>query len=51
MRCWLPEHFYRMFPLLSIFAGFMGCLAGTGSCLALGGVLILYGGGVICMRR
>jgi len=51
MRVWLPDCVYRSFPLVVGTVGLAGCLAGSPASLALGGVLILYSGGVYCLRR
>lgn len=51
MRVWLPVCVYRSFPFFAGFAGLAGCLAGSPASLALGGVLVLYSGGVCYMRR
>lgn len=51
MRVWLPDWIYRTFPLVVGTSGLAGCLAGSPESLALGGVLMLYSGGVFYMRR
>jgi hypothetical protein len=51
MRVWLPDCVYRSFPLFVGTIGLTGCLAGSAASLALGGVLMLYSGGVYYMRR
>ena len=51
MRVWLPENVYRTFPLVVGAVGFFGCMAGSAASVSLGGMLILYSGGVYCMRR
>jgi len=51
MRVWLPDCVYKSFPLFVGSVGLAGCLAGNPASLALGGVLMLYSGGVYCLRR
>ena len=51
MRVWLPHCVYRSFPLFVGTVGLAGCLAGNPASLALGGVLMLYSGGVCYLRR
>lgn len=51
MRVCLPEKVYRTFPLVVGAVGFFGCMAGSAASVSLGGMLILYSGGVYCMRR
>lgn len=51
MRVWLPRCIYKVFPLFAGTAGLAGCLVGSQASLALGGVLMLYSGGVYCLRR
>lgn len=51
IHIWLPDCVYRSFPLVVGTVGLAGCLAGSPASLALGGVLILYSGGVYCLRR
>jgi len=50
MRVWMPESIYRFFPFLVGAIGLAGCLTGTAVSLGLGGTLLLYSGGVFCMR-
>lgn len=50
MQVWLPEIVYRTFPLFTAMVGLLGCMVGTAATLLLGSVLILYSGGVYCMR-
>jgi hypothetical protein len=50
MRVWLPDFLYKTFPLFAGIAGLLGCLAGTAAALGLGSILILYCGGVYCLR-
>ena len=51
MRVWLPEKVYKSFPMVVGAVGFLGCIAGSTASISLGGMLILYSGGVYCMRR
>lgn len=51
MRVWLPDYVYKSFPLFVGSAGLAGCLVGSPASFALGGVLVLYSGGVYYMRR
>lgn len=51
MRCWLPECVYRPFPYVVASIGVIGSFGCTAPCMALGGMLLLYGCGVVCMRR
>lgn len=51
MRVWLPEKVYKSFPMVVGAVGFLGCIAGSTASISLGGVLLLYSGGVYCMRR
>jgi hypothetical protein len=51
MRVWLPDCIYRSFPLFVGTAGLAGCFAGSPASLALGGVLMLYSGGVFYLRN
>lgn len=51
MRVWLPDRIYRSFPLFVGTVGVAGCLAGSPASLALGGVLMLYSGGVYWLRK
>jgi len=51
MRVWLPDCVYRTFPLFAGTVGLAGCFAGSSAGLALGGVLMLYSGGVCYLRR
>jgi hypothetical protein len=51
MRVWLPDYVYRAFPAVVGVAGLLGCAAGNPASFSLGGLLILYSGGVYCMRR
>lgn len=51
MRVWLPDCIYKSFPLFVGSVGAAGCLAGSPASLALGGVLMLYSGGVYWMRK
>ena len=50
MRLWLPESVYKVFPLLVASIGALGCMLGSAAGYALGGVLLVYSGGVYCMR-
>lgn len=50
MRVWLPNSVYKFFPLLVAAIGIMGCMLGNTAGLGLGGVLLVYSGGVYCMR-
>ena len=50
MRLWLPESVYKAFPLLVASVGALGCMLGSAAGYALGGVLLVYSGGVYCMR-
>ncbi|GAB6113530.1 hypothetical protein [Desulfomicrobium salsuginis] len=51
MRVWLPDFIYKPFPLIVATIGLLGCFAGTAPSMGLGGSLILYSGGVLCMRQ
>lgn len=51
MRVWLPDCVYRSFPFFVGTVGLAGCLVGNSASLALGGVLMLYSGGVCYLRR
>ncbi len=51
MRVWLLEKVYKSFPMVVGAVGFLGCIAGSTASISLGGMLILYSGGVYCMRR
>jgi hypothetical protein len=51
MRVWLPDSVYKAFPAVVGVAGLLGCAAGNPASLSLGGLLLLYSGGVYCMRR
>jgi hypothetical protein len=51
MRVWLPDYVYRAFPVVVGVAGLLGCVAGNPASLSLGGLLLLYSGGVYCMRK
>ncbi len=51
MRVWLPDCIYKPFPLIVATIGLLGCCAGTLPSMGLGGSLILYGSGVLCMRK
>jgi hypothetical protein len=51
MRVWLPHCVYKAFPLFVGTVGLAGCLAGSQASLALGGVLMLYSGGVCYLRK
>lgn len=50
MRLWLPNSVYKVFPLMVATIGILGCMLGSAAGLALGGVLLVYSGGVYCMR-
>jgi|GEM_PF-6000389 len=50
MRVWLPDFIYKPFPLIVATIGLLGCCAGTASSVGLGGSLLLYSSGVLCMR-
>ena len=50
MRCWLPDYIYRPFPYVTAMIGLLGCLGCSAPCLILGGALVVYGCGVMCMR-
>ncbi|UTF48991.1 hypothetical protein NLA06_10420 [Desulfomicrobium sp. ZS1] len=51
MRVWLPDCVYKSFPLFVGTVGLGGCLVGSSASLALGGVLMLYSGGVYYLRK
>lgn len=51
MRVWLPDCVYRSFHIFAGTVGLAGCFAGSSASLALGGVLMLYSGGVCYLRR
>ncbi len=51
MKLWLPDCIYHLFPFFAGTVGLAGCIAGSSACLALGGVLMLYSGGVFYLRR
>lgn len=51
MRVLLPDCIYRSFPFLVGTVGLAGCMTGTPASQALGAVLMLYSGGVYCLRK
>jgi hypothetical protein len=51
MRVWLPLFVYKTFPLVVGTVGLAGCLTGSAASVALGGVLVLYSGGVCYLRK
>jgi len=50
MKIWLPDRVYKSFPMVVSSIGVLGCFAGSAASLSLGGVLLLYGTGVMCLR-
>ena len=51
MRVGLPHCVYKSCPLFVGTVGLAGCMVGSPASLALGGVLMLYSGGVYCLRK
>lgn len=51
MKIWLPDCIYRFFPATVAAIGAMGCLTGSNSAMGLGGVLLLYSGGIFLLRK
>jgi hypothetical protein len=51
MKIWLPDFIYRFFPTAVAAIGVLGCLSGTNSAIGLGGVLLLYSGGILLLRK
>jgi hypothetical protein len=51
MRVWLPHFVYKTFPLFVGTVGLAGCMTGSAASVALGGVLVLYSGGVCYLRK
>jgi hypothetical protein len=51
MKIWIPDRMYKMFPMCVGVIGCVGCSLGSPATVGLGGVLLLYSGGVFLMRK